>query len=66
MFKTLKSTQHFQKKKKMKRGRKNKKLKIKNLGDYPDLYMHSNTLLVSHVFESFHDKYIKITQLTFS
>ena len=50
----------------MERGRKNKKLKIKNLGDYPDLYMHSNTLLVSHVFESFHDKYIKITQLTFS
>lgn len=43
----------------MERGRKNKKLKIKNLGDYPNLYMHSNTLLASHVFESFHDKYIK-------
>ena len=37
--------------------------KIKNLGEYHDLYVQSDTLLLANVFESFRDKYIETYEL---
>ena len=37
--------------------------KIKNLGEYHDLYVQSNTALLSDVFENFRDKCIEIHEL---
>ena len=36
---------------------------LKNLGDYHDLYVQSNTLLLADVFENFRDKCIEIYEL---
>ena len=36
---------------------------IKNLGEYHDLYVQSDTLLLAHVFENFRDKCIEIYEL---
>ena len=36
---------------------------IKNLGEYHDLYVQSDTLLLADVFESFRDKCIEIYEL---
>ena len=38
-------------------------LKLKNLGDYPDLYVQSDTLLLADVFENFRNKCIEIHEL---
>ena len=38
-------------------------LKLKNLGDYHDLYVQSNTLLLADVFENFTKKCIEIYEL---
>ena len=38
-------------------------LKLKNLGNYHDLYVQSNTLLLADVFESFRNKCIEIYEL---
>ena len=40
-----------------------KELKLKNLGDYHDLYVQSNTLLLADVFENFRNKCIEIHEL---
>ena len=40
-----------------------KELKLKNLGDYHDLYVQSDTLLLTDVFESFRNKFIEIYEL---
>ena len=40
--------------------------KLKNLGDYHDLYVQSDTLLLADVFENFRNKYIEIYELGFS
>ena len=40
-----------------------KELKLKNLGDYDDLYIQSDTLLLADVFENFKNKYIEIHEL---
>ena len=40
-----------------------KELKLKNLGDYHDLYVQSDTLLLADVFENFRNKCIKIYEL---
>ena len=40
-----------------------KVFKIKNLGEYHDLYVQSDTLLLSDVFENFRDKCIEIYHL---
>ena len=37
--------------------------KIKTLGEYHDLYVHSDTLLLAGVFENFRDKYIENYEL---
>ena len=37
--------------------------KIKNFGEYHDLYVQSDTLLLAEVFENFRDKCIEIYQL---
>ena len=37
--------------------------KIKNLGEYHDLYVQSDTTLLADVFESFRDKCIKVYEL---
>ena len=38
-------------------------LKLKNFGDYHDLYVESNTLLLADVFKNFRNKCIEIYQL---
>ena len=38
-------------------------LKIKNLGEYHDLYVQSDTALLTDVFESFRDKCLEIFEL---
>ena len=38
-------------------------LKLKNLGNYHDLYVQSNTLLLADVFENFRNKCIEIYEL---
>ena len=38
-------------------------LKLKNLGDYHDLFVQSDTLLLANVFENFRNKCIKIYEL---
>ena len=40
-----------------------KKLKLKNPGDYHDLYVQSDTLLLADVFENFRNKCIEIFEL---
>ena len=40
-----------------------KVFKIKNLGEYHDLYVQNDTLLLSAVFENFRDKCIEIYHL---
>ena len=35
----------------------------KNIGEYHDLYLESDTLLLSHVFENFRDKSLEIYEL---
>ena len=40
-----------------------KELKLKNLGDYHDLYVQSDTLLLADAFENFRNKCIKIYKL---
>ena len=40
-----------------------KEFKIKNLGEYHDLYVQSDTLLLSDVFENFRNKCIEICEL---
>ena len=40
-----------------------KKFKLKNLGKYHDLYVHSDTLLLADVFENFRNKYITVYEL---
>ena len=37
--------------------------KLKNLGDYQDLYVQSDTLLLADVFENFRNKCIEIYEL---
>ena len=38
-------------------------LKLKNLGEYHDLYIQSDTLLLANVFENFRNKSIEIYEL---
>ena len=40
-----------------------KSLNNKNLGDYHDLYVQSNTLLLADVFENFRNKCLEIYEL---
>ena len=40
-----------------------KEFKLKNLGDYHDLYIQSDTLLLADVFENFRNKCIEICML---
>ena len=40
-----------------------KSLNYKNLGDYHDLYVHSDTLLLADVFENFRNMCIKVYEL---
>ena len=40
-----------------------KKFKLKNLGEYHDLYVQSDTLLLADVFENFRYMYIKVYEL---
>ena len=40
-----------------------KDFEIKSLGEYPDLFVQSNTLLLADVFENFRDMYLKIYEL---
>ena len=40
-----------------------KNLGIKNLGDYHDLYVQSDTLLLADVFENFRNKHIEIYEV---
>ena len=36
---------------------------MNNLGDYHDLYVQSNTLLLTDIFENFRNKFIEIYEL---
>ena len=40
-----------------------KNFEIKNLGEYFDLHLKSNTLLLAHVFQNFRNKCIKVYEL---
>ena len=40
-----------------------KELKLKNLGDYLDFYVQSNTLLLADVFENIRNRCIEIYEL---
>ena len=40
-----------------------KKFKLKHLGDYHDLYVQSDTLLLADVFENFRNICIKVYEL---
>ena len=40
-----------------------KEFKLKNLGEYYDLYVQSDTLLLADVFENFRNMYIKVYEL---
>ena len=40
-----------------------KEFKMNNLGNYDDLYIQSNTLLLADVFENFRNKCIEIFKL---
>ena len=40
-----------------------KELGLKNLGDYHDLYVQSDTLLLADVFENFRNKCIEIYEI---
>ena len=40
-----------------------KNLNNKNLGDYHDLYVQSDTLLLADIFENFRNKFIEIYEL---
>ena len=40
-----------------------KELKLKNLGDYHDLYFQGDTLLLADLFENFRNKCIEICEL---
>ena len=40
-----------------------KGFEIKNLGEYHDLYVHSDTLLIADVLESFRNKYNEMYEL---
>ena len=40
-----------------------KKFKVKNLGEYHDLYVQSDTLLLDDVLENFENKCIEIYEL---
>ena len=40
-----------------------KKLKLKNLGEYDDLYVQSDTLILADVFEKFRNMCIKVYEL---
>ena len=40
-----------------------KELKLKNLGNYHDLYVQSDTLMLADVFQNFRNKCIEIYEL---
>ena len=40
-----------------------KRFKLKNLGEYHDLYVQSNTLLLADVFENFRNNCLEVYEL---